>query len=88
MKNVIIMLSGLLSLLFLLHCAGGQKADTDKAVIACKENCSITSDECIKKALKNEAKKAACEAVKNKCYNDCDINPDKKPTPKKKPVKK
>ncbi len=89
MKEFIISLSCLL-LFFLLQCAGEQKNASVPAVVACKERCSTTFDECIKKALKsdNVAKKAACEAVKNKCYNDCEINPEGKPARKGKPVKK
>lgn len=69
MKNFLILISGLALMLFLLQCAGSQKPDP--AVEACKSKCENTFSACAKKAVKNEAKKAACEAVRNKCVKDC-----------------
>ena len=70
MKKVLILLSGLFLVFSFLQCAGTQKPDPK--VIACKEKCDTTFDGCVKKAAKNEAKKAACEAVKTKCNGDCE----------------
>ena len=70
MKKVLISFSGLLLLLTLFQCAGTQKPDPE--VVACKTKCDSAYNGCIKKAVKNEAKKAACEAVKNKCNKDCE----------------
>lgn len=70
MKKVLISLSGLVLLLNILQCAGTQKPDPE--VTACRNKCEATFTGCIKKAAKNEAKKAACEAVKNKCSRDCE----------------
>lgn len=69
MKKVFILLSGLFFFLILIQCAGSQKPDPE--VIACRNKCDSTFNTCTKKAVKNEAKKAACEAVKNKCSSDC-----------------
>ncbi len=70
MKKVLILLSFMLLAVSFIQCSGIQKPDPK--VIACKAGCDATYDNCIKKAVNNEAKKAACEAVKNKCYRDCD----------------
>lgn len=70
MKKVLIPLQGLFLVLSLLQCAG--TPSTDPKVVACKTKCNSTSDGCVRKAAKNEAKKAACEAVKNKCSADCE----------------
>lgn len=70
MKKGLIILSGLFLMLFSLQCAGTQ--EPDPKVIACKSACDTTYDKCIKRALKNEAKKAACEIVHNKCLSDCE----------------
>ncbi len=51
------------------ECSGPQKSDPK--VEACKSACIKKMDLCIKKAAKNEAKKAACEAVGDKCIRDC-----------------
>jgi len=40
--------------------------------MACKAACDTAFDECVKKAGTSEIKKAACEASKTKCYNDCE----------------
>ena len=50
-------------------CSSPQKPDPE--VEACKSACVKKMDLCIKKAAKNEAKKAACEAVGEKCGRDC-----------------
>ena len=70
MKKVLIYSLCSVLLFFLLQCAGTQKPDPE--VTACKGTCSATLDVCIKKAVKNEAKKAACGAAKAKCENDCE----------------
>ncbi len=54
----------------LLQCAGTR--ESDPAYIQCRNRCETVFNGCIKKAVKNEAKKAACEAVKNKCLSDCE----------------
>ena len=78
-------LSGLFLIVFVLHCAGTQKPDP-KLIAACKSGCENNYESCIKKAVKNQAKKAACEAAKNKCISDCEINPDNLKDQKKKTV--
>lgn len=70
MKKTLVSLSGSVLLLTLLQCSGTQKPDPE--VTACRNKCETTFTGCIKKAAKNEAKKAACEAVKNKCSRDCE----------------
>jgi hypothetical protein len=70
MKKVLVLLSVLFLALSVIKCSGVQKPDPK--VIACKAGCDTTFDSCIKKAVKNEAKKAACEAVKSRCYSDCE----------------
>jgi len=69
MKKVLILLSGLFLTFFLVQCSGVQKPDPK--VVACQGGCDTAYNGCFKKAAKNEAKKAACEAVKTKCYDDC-----------------
>ncbi len=70
MKKFLILLFGLFLIFYLLQCAGSQKPDPK--VIECKGKCETTFDECVKKAAKNQAKKAACEAAKSKCQGDCE----------------
>ncbi|HPS88318.1 MAG TPA: hypothetical protein PLY36_16340 [Spirochaetota bacterium] len=70
MEKFLISLTGLFFLFTLLQCAGTQKPDPE--VVACRNKCETTYTVCFKKAAKNEAKKAACEAVKNKCSSDCE----------------
>jgi len=75
MRIVLFSLSGLFLTFFLLQCAGTQKPDPE-LVASCKSGCDSNYESCIRKAVKNQAKKAACEAVKNKCSGDCEINPE------------
>lgn len=70
MNKAFMSMAGLFLILSLINCAGTQKPDP--AVIACKSGCDTAYTACIKKAAKNEAKKAACEAVKSKCFTDCE----------------
>lgn len=70
MKKVLILLSGVFLIMSFFQCSNTQK--TDPKVLACKTGCESTAENCIKKASKNEAKKAACEAVKTRCYSDCE----------------
>jgi len=70
MKKILISFSFIFIIVSAFSCAGTQKPDP--AVIACKEKCDKTFESCTKKANKNEAKKAACEAVRNKCSTDCE----------------
>ncbi len=70
MKKFLIFLTVLFCVFSLLQCAGTQKPDPK--VVECKVKCDSKLDGCVKKALKNDAKKAACEAAKTKCYGDCD----------------
>ena len=51
------------------NCSSPQKPDPE--VEACKSACVKKMDSCVKKAAGNEAKKAACEAVGDKCIRDC-----------------
>ena len=61
----------LIALAFVLQCTATiQKPDPK--VMACKAACDTAFDECVKKAGTSEIKKAACEASKTKCYNDCE----------------
>ncbi|HOP64265.1 MAG TPA: hypothetical protein PK358_03975 [Spirochaetota bacterium] len=50
-------------------CSGTQKPDPE--IEACKAACMKKMELCIKRARRNEAKKAACEAVGDKCCRDC-----------------
>lgn len=50
-------------------CSGPQKPDPQ--IEACKAACAKKTELCVKKAARNEAKKAACEAVGDKCARDC-----------------
>jgi len=83
MGKVLFSLSVLFLTLFMLRCAGTQKPDPE-LVAVCKSGCDTNYDGCVKKAVKNQAKKAACEAVKNKCTGDCEINPENPQVKKKK----
>lgn len=74
MGKVLLSLSGLFFILFILQCAGTQKPDPE-TIAACKTGCSNSYDKCAKKAVKNQAKKAACEAVMTKCASDCELPP-------------
>lgn len=56
-------------MVFATDCSGPQKPDPK--VEACKSACVKKMDLCVKKAARNEAKKAACEAVGDKCTRDC-----------------
>ncbi len=40
-------------------------------VMACNASCDSAFDQCMEKAGKSEAKKAACEVSKTSCYNEC-----------------
>ncbi len=64
---VIVILTG--ALFFIAGCSSPQKPDPE--VEACKSACIKKMELCVKKAGKNEAKKAACEAVGDKCARDC-----------------
>ncbi len=83
MSKFFFSLSGLFLLVFALQCAGTQKPDP-KLVASCKSGCDNNYDSCAKKAVKNQAKKAACEAVRNKCTSDCELNPENVKDQKKK----
>lgn len=61
----------LIALVFVLQCTATMQKP-DPKVMACKAACDTAFDECVKKAGSSEAKKAACEAVKTKCYSDCE----------------
>lgn len=69
MKSILVnlMLAGMV--IFNTDCSTPQKPDPE--IEACKSACVKKMDLCIKKAAKNEAKKAACEAVGDKCMRDC-----------------
>lgn len=69
MKFIVLSLFFTGILAFSTVCSGPQKPDP--AIEACKSACEKKMDLCIKKAAKNEAKKAACEAVGDKCRRDC-----------------
>lgn len=70
MKKVVYLIAGLSLFMFLVSCSGFQKPDPK--VMACQAGCDEAYESCIKKAGKSEAKKAACEAAKTKCYSDCE----------------
>ncbi len=70
MGRVFILLSVILLVMNLAQCSSVEKPDPQ--VLVCKSACDKTSDSCIRKAVKNAAKKAACEAVKTRCYSDCE----------------
>lgn len=69
MIRVLILFSTMFLILNLLQCSAAQNPEPER--IACKAGCDTIFDNCVKKAVKNEAKKAACKAVKIRCYNDC-----------------
>ncbi|HOP28086.1 MAG TPA: hypothetical protein P5120_08985 [Spirochaetota bacterium] len=66
---IIVLLAGVL--FFIAGCSSPQKPDPE--IEACKSACIKKMELCIKKAAKNEAKKAACEAVGDKCARDCSV---------------
>jgi len=69
MKSMLItvMIAG--AAFFFNSCSSSQEPDPE--IEACKAACIKKTEVCIKKAAKNEAKKAACEAVGDKCIRDC-----------------
>lgn len=72
MKKELLSFAVLVLMIFFLHCAGTDKSDME--IINCKSSCRTAYDGCVKKAIKkkNEAKKAACDAVLVKCSTDCE----------------
>jgi len=71
MRKILIAIAGLGLIITMVQCASTDLTP-DPKVMACKAGCDTAYDECIKKAGKNEAKKAACEVARNKCYSDCE----------------
>lgn len=55
--------------MMLIECSSPQKPDPE--IEACKAACMKKMETCIKRAANNEAKKAACEAVGDKCMREC-----------------
>ncbi len=56
-------------MMLLIECSSPQRPDPE--VEACKSACVKKMETCIKRAANNEAKKAACEAVGDKCAREC-----------------
>jgi len=71
MKFVLLMSALSVLLFFCAGCSSPQKPDP--AVETCKSACISKMELCVKKASKNMAKKAACEAVGDKCIRDCSL---------------
>lgn len=69
MKSICLMLCLMSSALLVLNCAGTR--ESDPVYIECRGGCETSFSSCIKKGGRNEAKKAACEVVRNKCVSDC-----------------
>jgi hypothetical protein len=60
-----------IAMVFVLQCTTAiQKPDPK--VMACKSACDTAFDQCVKKSGTSDAKKAACDIAKTKCYNDCE----------------
>jgi len=70
MKNLAVILPCLFLIISLSQCSGTQKPDPK--ITECKSKCGAAFEKCMKKGIKNEAKKAVCEAVNNKCSSDCE----------------
>ncbi|HPJ34804.1 MAG TPA: hypothetical protein PK358_08215 [Spirochaetota bacterium] len=69
MKKVLLTLSALALVLSLVQCS-----TVDPKVMACKAGCDSACNDCVEKAGKSDAKKAACEVAKQKCYSNCESN--------------
>jgi len=69
MKKISLILIGFAMIFSLVQCS-----TMDPKVMACQAGCDSAFDDCVTKAAKNEAKKAACEVAKQQCYSKCQSN--------------
>ncbi|HOP31364.1 MAG TPA: hypothetical protein P5120_18005 [Spirochaetota bacterium] len=69
MKKLSLILIGFAMIFSLVQCSS-----IDPKVMACKAGCDSAYDDCVTKAGKSDAKKAACEVAKQQCYSNCEGN--------------